>query len=75
MRFNEFHEVDICNQRSSIDYCFFFCSKTVLLAPHLKRVFYYHYSNYSFWIDSPDLDAAIKWFEHIGEILRVSEQS
>lgn len=53
----------------------FFCSKTVLLAPHLKRVFYYHYSNYSFWIAAPDLDAAIKWFEHIGEILRVSEQS
>ncbi|MCR8871025.1 hypothetical protein [Peribacillus frigoritolerans] len=54
VKFKEFREVDICNQRSNIGYCFFFCPKEVPFAPHLKR--YIHYqgdtydSNYSYWI-------------------------
>lgn len=54
MKFNEFHEVDICNPRSNIGYCFFFCPKKVPFALTLKG--YIHYqggtydSNYSCWI-------------------------
>ena len=70
MKFKEFHEVDICNQRSNIGYCFFFLSNTVPFAPNINRVFYQQRGIHMTAITHvglavPDLDAAIKWYEQV----------
>ena len=69
MKFKEFREVDICNQRSSIGYCFFFCFKTVQFAPALKGYFIIRGIHMTaithVGLAVPDLDAAIKWYEQV----------
>ncbi|CAH0273611.1 hypothetical protein SRABI80_03535 [Peribacillus frigoritolerans] len=62
MKFKEFHEVDICNQRSNIGYCFFFCPKRCRFPLALKGYIHYqgiHMTAITFiGLAVPDLDAA-----------------
>ncbi|CAH0307948.1 hypothetical protein SRABI84_04746 [Peribacillus simplex] len=70
MKFKEFREVDICNLRSSIDYCFFFLSQNgTVCPPSLKGILLpggIHMTAIThIGLTVPDLDAAIKWYEQV----------
>ncbi|MFB5932482.1 VOC family protein [Peribacillus frigoritolerans] len=69
MKFKEFHEVDICNQRSNIGYCFFFCPKKCRLPLTLIGYFIIREIHMTAITPNglavPDLDAAIKWYKQV----------
>ncbi|WP_350299577.1 VOC family protein [Peribacillus frigoritolerans] len=71
MKFKEFREVDICNQRSSIGYCFFFLSKKSAVCPSSQKkgiliIRGIHITAIThIGLAVPDLDSAIKWYEQV----------
>jgi hypothetical protein len=70
VKFKEFHEVDICNLRSNIGYCFFFVPKNSTVSPpSLKDIFLYqrdtYDSNYSFASEENQHNMIYDFGDHI----------